>query len=93
VSSGIVSITGDAECRRLADVLAVPTVLEHDEVAMLTGTSIVFIDYAAAEDIDQTLALAGTLRPVGQSGALTRLPPPTSKTRAYVDRHRGPAAP
>jgi len=92
VSRGGVSITGDARCRQLEPVLSVPTVRAHNEVVMFVDESMIGIEYrAASHDLEKTLALARTLRPVGQAD-VTALTSPPASTVTFIEEHCKPAS-
>jgi hypothetical protein len=94
-----VTLGGDsmANCTRVESVAGVPTVqvhsatLDDDQLILFTGESRIALDFAGNLDIDQRLAIAREIRPVGQTQPATHLPEPTPNILAFLAQHCGPA--
>jgi len=78
-------------CTRVKPVLGVPAVALSDySLVLFTGNSMIVIsDIATENDSRGEMELAASLRPLGQSKAVTELPPPTAEL-GFVDQVCGP---
>lgn len=86
------------KCTRLRPILGVPSADLNGEPVIFAGSSIVTITYdkksgpALYAQFKPAAALLDQIRAVGTSTAVRALPPPGPATRAFLDRHCGPAA-
>jgi hypothetical protein len=85
------------DCTRLRPILGVPSATLNGDPTIFTGSSIVTITYykkrgsTLFSQFKPAAALLNQLRAVGTATVAQALPPPDRATRAFLDRHCGPA--
>ena len=79
--------TGNVSCRRLEPQMGVPTAVLYGRLTVFTGNVKVILD---DPEVKEGLSLLRTLRPMGRTGPVTSLPPPTKAIVSWVDQVCGP---